>query len=207
MKKKIIIIFITLSFLLSGCSLDGWDALGIIDGVVSTATSDNNSGSTPIPTKSPETIDKENKVTELMEQENYGYDLAYGVKLSGKDRYKIELIDFDRMVKTTIESRAESKSASIKSHYIGGSKDSAWYVLDTKTKEKLSYESYFRINDSGEKVVIEEFKIQDNGEEKIIATRNIRDLGECAERLKDFLFAYDYNTLERQYDQLYPREE
>ncbi len=205
MKKKYLIVLIVFTLILSGCRLDGWDALGIMDGVLSTATGGNDSDPTPIPTKSEETIQKENKVTEILEQDNLGYDLAYAVKVSGSDRFESVLIDFDRMVKTTISGHRESSSASIVTQYIGGSEESEWYVLDSKTKEKTEYGFYSRINKSGEKPVVEEFQIQDNGEEKIIYTRIILDLGECAEFLRSLLPTGN-NQLERQYDNLFPRE-
>ena len=205
MKKKCIVVLITLLVLLNGCGFDEWTAIGIFDGVVSTATGDNNSGSTPIPTKSLETLEKENKVTELLEQDNLGYDLAYTVNVSGRDRFENVLIDFDRMVKTTVSGKRESGSASIKTQYIGGSKDSEWYDLDSKTKEKNEYGHYSRINNKEEKIVVEEFQIQDNGEEKILYTRNILDLGKCAEFLRSLLPSGS-NQLERQYDDLFPRE-
>ena len=125
--------------------------------------------------------------------------------MSGRDRFETVLIDFDRMVKTTMSGHREGSSASIKTQYIGGAKESAWYELDSKTKEKTEYSFYSRINNSIEEPVVEEYKIQDNGEEIIIYTRNILDLEECVEFLKRMLPSGN-NQLERQYDVLFPRE-
>lgn len=213
MKKKYIIILITLSLILSGCSLDEWTAIGVLDGVVSTATGNNKSDPTPTPTKSPETIEKENKVLELFEQENLGYDLAYNPKYySGYTRYyNLCLVDFERQVETTITcERGDSPSyIVIKTRNITGTIDTDWAdTYEINDKSLYKYAIYKRIAESGGEKVIEFFqKYTTSGEkgEIVKGTEKIWNLEERVERFKELLDKDCRNTAEK-YDRLFPQE-
>lgn len=212
MKKKGLVIFIFLSILiLNGCSLDGWTALGVFDSAVSKATGDDNSGPTPIPTKSSEIIEQENKIAELFEQDYLGYDLAYDPKYtSGYDRYyQLCLVDFDRQIETNITREPESTYIVIKTKNIIGTMDTDWadaYYINDKTLYKSAV--YKRIIESNGEQVIEFFQKYNTfgeKEDRIIETNEIRNLEEGVAKLKELMEMDCRNTEDMYYD-LFPRE-